>query len=299
MKQGDKVKFKGYMQSMAEDEAVFSVGDVLEVVSFEVDDDGDKILLVTNDDEQAEVYYQEVEKIYDFVEDQLSDQEVLSLTKKLVDDINKSYYNLGKYCLDIESSAMHETLGYTGPSGFRNYVEQYLGFDFEKIRHCIRIYRNLYANDVGESDIEGMGYTKAIHVARHLTEENKDELLELAKDPESTVSDVRAKISEQFQEEQFEPTEEDHSMKVGKEKLPTWTFKLAEGPGQVFHSILAKADAQFGCNGNMNEVIYQIAMYFADTLEGVKVPVDEDLKHFNAKHGTNFSIQDVNRSREQ
>lgn len=329
---GSKVKFKGYSTELEESEKVYSAGDVLTVKG--VDGEGEDVeYTVTNGSVSSEVYAEEIEEHeeeldLDLAEPEeekedidvvgiltgsdevevsdmgmsevfdLSKEETLKRAKDLVDNINKSYFKLGQVMSSIYQDLMYEDLGYEGSGGFKRYCEDELGFNHERIMHCMRIFNNLHRTGVSAEQISDMSYTKAIHVARAINEANKDILLEFATDTANTVADVRRFISDNYVEDEDDELEAKVETEGGIHK-ETFKFQFDIDRAQLVHSILAKGDADFDCKGNNNDTLFNVLMAYADTVEGVELPVDQAMRAFNSKYNTNFTMQDINRSREQ
>lgn len=107
---------------------------------------------------------------------------------------------------------------YTENKGFELYVQEQLGLEYRKAMYLIDIYYKFSMYGIDASKVAELGWTKCAKISAVLTEENADDLLELAAN--STVEELKDAIKEGY-------TTEGGSTGDRKKKV-TFKFKLFE-----------------------------------------------------------------------
>ena len=94
------------------------------------------------------------------------------------DDIVQKYFQLGAMLDVISNTKEYTQLGY---STFADYVLAELGFRVRKAHYLISIWKSLSNVAITESDLGDVGWTKMRAIASKITDQNKNEILNLAK----------------------------------------------------------------------------------------------------------------------
>ncbi len=318
----DKVIFTGYSEELDDDDVVFVKGDVLlinnvepdgkyEAICIEGDRKGqssyvfsDEVKLITQDVEDVEEPEEVEEPAEEPEEPKSKEDKVLELTPeqivanalKAIEGSRKNEFTFAESASVIREHDLHEQFGeeFRGSNGFKKFCEIYLDYDYQKTLRLVSIYRNCVEADVKTSELEGITYSKAYHISRIITKENKEELLEYART--HSVREVKAYVASQNTLEDHEELEAKASQGGSSCSI---TFKFTED--QYKHVI----DGLDGVKNNVPDAGDNLNLVFMYVLNeflnhyNVEIPEKQTLEHFNLKMGTNLTMQDINSARER
>lgn len=304
---GSRVTFKGYANDV--EDKLFEEGQELTIKEIINEDEG--VYLVTDGTHASEVFKDEIEldedldiEFEEYTEDLIgvreeftgNTEETLLEAKNISEDIHKSYFKYGKVCCDIYNNNLHENAGYTGLRAFERYCEEELGFPYGKTMQCINIYTNLSSVGLTEDDLNGISYTKASYVGRIIDTSNKEFILEYAKT--HTVRELIEYVKD-LKEKSEDGEYLDTEVKAeDKKQSVSFKFKYYPDQAEFVQSVLSQADVHFECEGDLNKAMECILHEYANVVEGVEVPLHTAVEIFNRKYGTNFTVQEANRSKE-
>lgn len=306
---GSTVVFKGYANNV--EDKLFEKGQELSVK--EVLDEEEGIYLVTDGTHASEVFKDEIESVDEDIDVQFEDfsepvssennellkehsSTLLEDAKNISESIHKSYFKYGNVCTSIYNNSLYEDAGYTGLRAFERYCEEELGFPYGKTMQCINIYTNLSSVGLTEDDLEGISYTKASYVGRIIDTNNKDFILDYARNHSvRELIEYVQDLKEKAEDGEYLDTEV-----KAEEKKQSVSFKFKYYPDQAefVQSVLSQADVHFDCEGDLNKAMEAILHEYANVVEGVEIPLNTAVEIFNRKYGTNFTVQEANRSRE-
>ena len=171
---------------------------------------------------------EEEDKYGDLTEDR-ENEEVLALidgadldevARELVEETSALDYKLGGVLFHIRKSKSYRDVDarYNENKGFELYVQEQLGLEYRKAMYLIDIYYKFSMHGIDATKVSELGWTKCAKIAAVLTEDNADDLLELA--ATSTVEELKDAIKEGY-------TTEGGSVGDRKKKV-TFKFKLFE-----------------------------------------------------------------------
>ena len=109
-------------------------------------------------------------------------EDLLELAQELVEDASSIEYRLGGVLHHIRISGAYKTLDprYAENGGFALYAEETLSCGYRKARYLINIYRAFCTCGIDGAKVQELGWTKCAKIAAVMTEENAEELVELA-----------------------------------------------------------------------------------------------------------------------
>lgn len=186
-------------------------------------------------EEEVEELENEDEEVVKLIED--SDN-VLELAQELSEEGAALDYKLGGVLYHIRKDKSYVKLDkkYAENGGFGLYVKEHLNTEYRKAMYLIDIYVAFNKFGIDAAKVAELGWTKASKIAAVMTEENAEELVELA--GESTVSDLVDTIKESYKEV---------GRKAGdRKKMITFKFRLFEDQADATSRILSGAAEQLG-----------------------------------------------------
>jgi chemotaxis protein histidine kinase CheA len=109
-------------------------------------------------------------------------EDLLALAQDLVEDSSSIEYRLGGVLHHIRISGAYKALDprYAENAGFALYAEETLSCGYRKARYLINIYRAFCKCGIDGSKVQELGWTKCAKISAVMTEENAEELVELA-----------------------------------------------------------------------------------------------------------------------
>ena len=163
----------------------------------------------------------------------------------------------------------------------RSYAERELGMKKRSAEYYIRMYTDLTEAGVTAKDIKGIGWTKLRALTGAITPQNKKDLLKSAR----TMS--RDDLQDHVK-----------NVKVGKASPSADTPAMAKFP--AFKMFQDRADAfQAGINAamstynvdNMADALFMVMTDWQQSQQA-DVPAEAALEAFNARYGTDFSMDE-------
>lgn len=110
---------------------------------------------------------------------------LIGIAQDLEADIESKNFQLGGVLYHIKRDKAYETLGeeFTGPKGFDAFVAAYFKFGYRKAMNLIDIYVTFNQLNIADaaSVVAEIGWTKASKLTNAMTDENAEELIELAR----------------------------------------------------------------------------------------------------------------------
>jgi hypothetical protein len=168
----------------------------------------------------------------------VDDGDVLELAKELVSESTVTEYRLGGILYHVRVSKAYKEVdpAYAEVGGFAAYIQEQLGLEYRKAMYLIDIYTKFSKAGIHGDRVGEIGWTKAKEIARVVTEDNADALLEAAS--ESTVQELKETIKESYTRE-------------GAETRPlvkrmTFKFRLEQEQAEVIEDYLLQAQEEFG-----------------------------------------------------
>lgn len=196
-------------------------------------------------------------EIIALVED-LSEDELLDLAHDVVEEANSTEYKLGGVLYHVRQSGAYRTMedgAYSGKGGLEAYINNELGMEYRKAMYLIEIYFNFNKFGVGSEVVSRLGWTKCKEIVRVMTEENAQELIEIAEN--STVADLKDTIREDFVgDAATEGTRQTPKRRV------TFKFRLFEDQAVGVEQIFAQAKEALGLEDD-NQIFEHIATEWA------------------------------------
>lgn len=184
-----------------------------------------KGLLVLEDSEQDA-------ELVGMIED--ADGGVIGLVDDLAEESGGTDYRLGGALYNAWIDGEYKDVDdgeYDGEKGFERYVVDHVGLGYRKACYLMNVYANFRKHGVDSDVVSEIGWSKAAKIAEVLTEENKDELVEMAK--ESTVLEITDNIKEMKSRKGT-----DTRVVIKKTRFK---FALVEDQGEVIRGYLEQA----------------------------------------------------------
>lgn len=281
---GQILEFTGYVTE--QDDPMFEAGDKVKVVDIEKDENGTTLYSCIKADD-AEAYDEDPDSVEG---DQLVAKELkagkskavakaapepvkvvnvgdmskilkkgdyIEVAHSLIDNINQNFFYLGGVLAHI----FFENVFKETHEDWDAFCQENFGFKGRKGRYWIDIYltySQLPGFDVKQ--LPDIGWSKAAELARYITEENQDELVELAK--ESNITDLKATLKTDYTSEGVTSSGRQASRSSGKVKRVTYSFKLFEDQAEGVNLVLDEARKVLGID-DLNQVFEQIVMGWA------------------------------------
>lgn len=126
--------------------------------------------------------------------------DVLELAEELVEDSAALDYKLGGVLYHVRLSKAYQDLdpAYKENGGFGLYVKDKLNIEYRKAMYLIDIYYKFNLFGIDASKVQELGWTKCSKIAAVMTDDNAEELVELAE--KSSVSELNDTIKESYKE---------------------------------------------------------------------------------------------------
>jgi hypothetical protein len=159
--------------------------------------------------------------------------DIVALANELIEQTSMDEYRLGGILYHVRLSKSYKDLdkAYAENKGFELFVEDRLGIGYRKAMYLIDIYTKFNLHGLGGDKVAELGWTKASHVAKYITEDNAEEILGMAETMTSRELGDSVK-------ERFSPVGADTREKA---KFTTFKFRLIESLGDQVKSILEQA----------------------------------------------------------
>jgi hypothetical protein len=282
---GDFVKFNGYRTDVSKDEAAFEKDETLYLI--EVDEQEDGVLYTaiiasdiseyeTNGDENVrggQVAPSEVSQIKGAALEKARDtympvvrtgklaelldetDDPIEVAVNLNHTIQETYFWLGGALAIIlqQGSYLKENGGsYEGEDAFNDFCQDEFGFKASKGRDLARVYRTFSQIDgFDPASLDAVGWSKAAIAERFVTEDNVEEVIEIATD--TTQRELAATLKEKYVSESG-TTGSGRAASRGGNKLVTKTmsFRLDEDSAETVELAINQCMKQ---NGIENEAL--------------------------------------------
>lgn len=275
------VRFTGYRNEVSDDEIAFAENDVLYIVEID-DDETDGVLLSCIKAEDIAIYNEEGE---DAVEGgQVAPSEIVALkggalekareaftpivllgrlaemfqeTDEAIDvaielnqDIQQSYFWLGGALLRVlqEGKYLTENGGeYEGDEAFNDFCQTEFGFKASKGRNLARIYGTFSAlPDFDPASLADIGWSIASKLEKYVTEDNVEEVLDVAREPEATQRTIDAMLKEKFVSADGTTASGKAATRGEKFVMKTMSFRFSEDSGESVEIAIAQCMKQHG-----------------------------------------------------
>lgn len=165
-------------------------------------------------------------------------ENILELASELVEEGAELDYRLGGVLYHVRLSKEFQSLDdrYKENGGFGLYVKEHLNIEYRKAMYLIDIYYKFNMYGIAADKVKEIGWTKAAKIAAVMTDDNAEDLVELAE--QNTVADLQDTIKEQYVAGKGAGTE--------KKKRVTFKFRLFEENATVVTEILEEAAQTLG-----------------------------------------------------
>lgn len=165
-------------------------------------------------------------------------ENILELASELVEEGAELDYRLGGVLYHVRLSKEFQNLDdrYKENGGFGLYVKEHLNIEYRKAMYLIDIYYKFNMYGIAADKVKEIGWTKAAKIAAVMTDDNAEDLVELAE--QNTVADLQDTIKEQYVAGKGAGTE--------KKKRVTFKFRLFEENATVVTEILEEAAQTLG-----------------------------------------------------
>lgn len=186
-------------------------------------------------EEEVEELENEDEEVLKLIEDA---DDVLGLAQELSEEGAALDYKLGGVLFHIRKDKSYIKLDkkYAENGGFGLYVKEHLNTEYRKAMYLIDIYVAFNKYGIDAAKVAELGWTKAAKIAAVMTEDNAEELVELAE--ESTVADLVDTIKESYKEVGGKRGE--------KKKMISFKFRLFEDQAEATQRVITSAAEQLG-----------------------------------------------------
>lgn len=183
-----------------------------------------------------------------------SADDICELAHDKVEEADAIDYQLGGILYHVRISGAYKDLheDYAGNKGFDAYCENELGIKYRKAMYLIEIYTAFCQFGISGQVVAEHGWTKCMEIARVMTEDNADELVELA--AESSVTELKDAISETYAKKGSDTRE--------KVKRIGFKFRLPEESGNTIQAYLEQAGQELGVD-DVSQVFEQIVTEWA------------------------------------
>ena len=190
-------------------------------------------------------------------------EDILELAKEVAEESAAIEYRLGGVLFHVRKSKAYEELDarYKEKGGFSVYLLEHLNIEYRKAMYLIDIYYKWNKFGLDPAKVAQVGWAKAAKIAAVMTEENADELVELAEN--NTVADLVENIKTSYKEV--------GGTKGDKKKLKLFKFKLFESQADAVEEVLASVMGAMNFK-NLDEAFEHIVMEWATEhpIEGAK-----------------------------
>lgn len=149
------------------------------------------------EEEALPVLENEDEEIVELVE---GAESILELAEELVEDSAALDYKLGGVLYHVRLGSEYKELDdrYKENGGFGLYVKERLNIEYRKAMYLIDIYFKFNQYGIDASKVQELGWTKCSKIAAVMTEDNAEELVELAEG--SSVAELSDAIKESYKD---------------------------------------------------------------------------------------------------
>ena len=156
--------------------------------------------------------------------------DILDLARETAEEASATEYKLGGILFHVRKGGEYKKLdkAYAEKGGFSKYVLEQLNVEYRKAMYLIDIYYKWNKFGLSVEKVASIGWAKAAKIAAVMSEDNAEELLELAE--ENTVADLIENIKANYKEV--------GGTKGEKKKLTIFKFRLFEESGNAITEVL-------------------------------------------------------------
>lgn len=164
--------------------------------------------------------------------------DILELAQEFAEEAANMDYQLGGILYHVRVSKKFKDIKpeYAERGGFGKYTEEQLGMHYRKCMYLIDIYSTWNKYNLPKNWISEQGWSKALLVARHVDDENAEDLMAVAE--EQSVADLRETIKESYARKGADTRE--------IIKKITFKFRLLEEPASMITDYMELAMKQLG-----------------------------------------------------
>ena len=165
--------------------------------------------------------------------------DLVALAQELTEDSAALDYKLGGVLYHTRLGKAYQEVDkrYAAKGGWQLFIDEQLpGLGYRKAMHLIDIYYKFNLFGIDAAKVAELGWTKCSKIAQVMTEENAEELVELA--AESSVADLSATIQESYKEVGGEKGE--------KRKKIVFKFRLWDDQAEGVKQVLAHVCTAMG-----------------------------------------------------
>jgi len=187
-------------------------------------------------------------------------ESVLELAEELVEEGAELDYKLGGVLYHVRLSKEYQSLDarYAENGGFGLYVKERLNVEYRKAMYLIDIYYKFNLFGIDAEKVKEIGWTKASKIAAVMSEDNAEELVELAE--KSTVADLQDTIKEDYVEKGGSKTAGE------KKKRVTFKFRLFEDQASLVTEVLNTVAKDMGVKDLSAAFEHIVAEWAAENL---------------------------------
>lgn len=169
-------------------------------------------------------------------------EDILELALELAEESAANDYRLGGVLYHVRLDKAYEELDerYQEKGGFQLYVKERLNIEYRKAMYLCSIYVAANTFGISSDKIAAMGWTKAAKISEVMTEENADDLVELAEN--NTVSDLAENIKVRYKEV--------GGTKGDKRKMTIFKFNSFEDQADAIKATLEGCALAMGFKGS-------------------------------------------------
>ena len=170
----------------------------------------------------------------------IEDADLIELAEELVEDSAALDYKLGGVLYHVRLSKAYQDLDdkYKENGGFGLFLKERLNVEYRKAMYLIDIYYKFNQFGIDAAKVQELGWTKCAKIAAVMTDDNAEELVELAEG--SSVSELSDTIKESYSEV--------GGKKEAGEKRKKLTIKLRlwDDQATAVNSVLAEVQSSMG-----------------------------------------------------
>ena len=214
--------------------------------------------------------------------------DMLEAAKNLVQQAEKSFFDLGGVLAEIQRSKAYMDAGFTKEkkihgkpvSAFEQYINAELGLEYRKAMYLIDIYRTFSGLGVDENRLAQIGWTKLKLVARGLgpnaTEKDLEKLLSLAE------RKTRDELEEHIKETKV-------GGKAGDKIKKVKYIMTAFGDEAEYISQAITRAQELVTGGDVNEAMKHIYREWATLVQNLEIPKAEAIKALETRYGVKLA----------
>lgn len=206
---------------------------------------------------------------------------ILEAAKALRIQGEQTKFNLGGVLAEIQSKKSYVAAGYTGDSGWQDYLLNELNVEYRSAMYYIEIYKTCSELGIDEERIANIGWTKlrsVVKVARKVTDKQLDKLLEKAS--KLTRDELDAYISKNFV-----------GSGAASERISKVVYKFTAMGDEAEYINASVARAQeLVEGGDVNSALKHIVREWAMMADGVELKLEDAIKAVETRFGVKLAV---------